>query len=150
MLAYVVMMYGLSWLLAWIGGQRIQSTPWILFAYPMVRYAVYAAMAMAMVTLLHPTVTIGITFLIAVLALIVRPPGSDLFHAWKYFRVPLWILLPSTSLLSEGRFLTITSAALKPTGWLDHLTALSYGLDYAVVFLLLAMWSFHYKSLTRD
>lgn len=150
MSAYVVMMYGLSWLLAWIGGQRIQSTPWVLFAYPLVRYAVYAAIAMEIVTLLHPVVTIGITFFIAVLAMIVRPPGNDFFRAWKYFRVPLWIVLPSTSLLSEDRFLVITRATLKPTDWIAHLTALSYGLDYALVFLLLAMWSFHYKSLTRD
>ena len=51
--------FALSWLLAWIGGERIQSTPWVLLAYPMVRYAVYAAVAMALVTVLHPVVTIA-------------------------------------------------------------------------------------------
>jgi hypothetical protein len=58
--------------------------------------------------------------------------------------------LPSTTLLSEDRFLSITQAALKQAGWLDHLITLAYGLDYALVFLLLAMWSFHYRSLKRD
>src|SRR5438445_1653815 len=49
MLVYVMMMFALSWLLAWIGGERIQSTPWVLLAYPMARYAVYGAVAMALV-----------------------------------------------------------------------------------------------------
>jgi hypothetical protein len=39
---------------------------------------------------------------------------------------------------------------LKQAGWLDHLITLAYGLDYALVFLLLATWSFHYRSLKRD
>jgi hypothetical protein len=53
-------------------------------------------------------------------------------------------------LFSEERFLTITHASLKQATLLEHLTTLSYGLDYALVFLLLAIWSFHYRSLTRD
>jgi len=53
-------------------------------------------------------------------------------------------------LLSEERFLTITHAALKQATWLEHLTTLAYGLDYALVFLLLAIWSFRYRSLTHD
>jgi hypothetical protein len=34
--------------------------------------------------------------------------------------------------------------------WTDHLLALSYGLDYALICFLLAVWSFRYRSLTRD
>jgi len=147
---YVLMMFALSWLLAWIGGERIQSTPWVLLVYPMVRYAVYAAIAMALVTLMHQVVTMGIILIMAVTALVVQPTGQAVTGHIKYLRVPAWIVLPSTTLLSEDRFLTITHASLKQTNWLEHLTTLSYGLDYALLFFLLAMWSFHYRSLTRD
>ena len=150
MSVYVVMMFALSWLLAWIGGERIQSTPWVLLAYPMVRYAAYSAVSMALVTVLHPVVTMGITLIMAVVALIVEPTGRAVTSHWNDLRLPLWIVLPSTSLLSEDRFLAITHASLKQVGALEHLTVLSYGLDYALVFVLIAMWSFHYRSLTRD
>ena len=150
MSAYIVMMYGLSWLLAWIGGTQLHSTTWVLLAYPLVRYAIYAAIALALVTLLHPLMTMGIILILAVLALIVEPGGKVVHSHWQYVRLPLWVVLPSTSLLSEDRFLTITHAALKQTTWLEHLTTLAYGLDYAFIFFLLAAWSFHYRSLTRD
>ena len=41
-------------------------------------------------------------------------------------------------------------ASVKQIGLLDHLTTLAYGVDYALVFVLMAMWSFRYRSLTRD
>jgi len=150
MAIYVLLMFGLSYLLAWMGGERIQSTPWVLLVYPMVRYAVYGAIAMLLVTLLHPVMAFGMVMLMGVLALMVVPTSlaSGRFPAW--LREPIYVLLPSTSLLSEDRFLTITQASLKQAGWLEHATTLAYGLDYALVFLLLAMWSFHYRSLKRD
>lgn len=150
MAVYVGMMFGLSWLLAWIGGEKIHSSTWVLLIYPMVRYAVYGALAMALVTVLHSVVTMGITMIIAVAALIVEPTGQAMTSNVKYLSIPLWVVLPSTSLLSEDRFLTITHASLKSTTLLEHLTTLSYGLDYALVLLLVAMWAFHYQSLTRD
>ena len=60
------------------------------------------------------------------------------------------MVLPSTNLLSESNFLSITQTTLKQMAWLDHLLALSYGLDYALVCFLLAVWSFRHRSLTRD
>jgi hypothetical protein len=143
-------MYGLSWLLAWIGGERLHSSAWVVLAYPMVRYAVYGAVAMALVTVLHSLVTMGITLIMAVVALMVQPTGQAVTGNLKYLKVPLWIVLPSTSLLSEERFLTIARASVKQIGLLEHLTTLAYGLDYALVFVLVAMWSFHHRSLTRD
>jgi ABC-type transport system involved in multi-copper enzyme maturation permease subunit len=147
---YVTLTFGLSYLLAWMGGERIQSTPWVLIVYPLVRYAVYAAIAMFLVTFMHPVLSFGIVLVISVLASMAAPtaPASSIFRHW--LRTPIWVVLPSTTLLSEDRFLSITQAALKQAGWLDHLIALAYGLDYALVFLLLAMWSFHYRSLKRD
>jgi len=150
MSVYVVMMFGLSWLLAWIGGERLHSATWVVLVYPMVRYAAYSAVAMALVTVLHPLVTMGITLILAVVALMVQPTAHAVTSNWKYLRVPLWIALPSTSLLAEERFLTITHATVKQIGLLEHLTTLAYGLDYALVFVLMAMWSFRYRSLTRD
>ena len=147
---YVLLMFGLSYLVAWMGGERIQSTPWVLLAYPMARYAIYGAMATLLVTVLHPVVSFGIVVLVAVLTSMVAPgtTASGIFKPW--IRMPLYAILPSTSLLSEDRFLTITRASLNRTTWLEHAITLGYGLDYALVFLLLAMWSFHYRSLKRD
>jgi hypothetical protein len=58
--------------------------------------------------------------------------------------------MPSTSSLSEDRFLTTQHADLRQAGWLDHLTTLGYGIDYALVVLLIAKWSFRCRSLKRD
>src|SRR5207253_9059700 len=87
MSVFVVMMFALSWLLAWIGGQRIQSAPWVLLAYPVVRYAVCRAVSMALVTVLHPVVTMGITLIIAVVALIVEPTGRAVTGYWNDLRL---------------------------------------------------------------
>jgi hypothetical protein len=62
----------------------------------------------------------------------------------------LFYVLPSSNLLSETRFLTITRAILRPPAWSDHVTALVYGLDYALVCFLFAAWIFHSRSLSRD
>jgi ABC-type transport system involved in multi-copper enzyme maturation permease subunit len=151
MSAYVLMTFGLSYLLAWMGGERIQSTPWILLVYPLVRYAIYAAVAMALVTLIRPIVTMGIVALLALGAAMVSSPNLTPHRVVlrQLVRGLYWIL-PSTNLLSESRFLEITHASLKQAGWLEHLTTIAYGLDYALVCLVLAMWSFHYRSLKRD
>ena len=151
MAAYVLMMFGLSWLLAWIGGERIQSTPWVLLVYPLVRYAIWAAVAMALATLLRPMVTMGIVVLLQIGAYWIGKSDLEAERlAMRYLLYGLYWVLPSTNLLSESRFLEITHASLKQTGWLEHVTTLAYGLDYALVCLLLAMWSFHYRSLKRD
>jgi hypothetical protein len=55
-----------------------------------------------------------------------------------------------TNLVSEERFMVITRASLKPFPWTNHLTALAYGLDYALVCFLLAIVIFQRRSLTRD
>ncbi len=60
MLIYVAGMLALSYLLASIGGESIHSTPWVLIVYPLVRYAVYSAIAVLLVTVLHPVVTFAI------------------------------------------------------------------------------------------
>ena len=150
MAIYVLLMFGLSYLLAWMGGQRIQSTPWVLLVYPMVRYAIYAAISMLLVTVLNPVVTFGGVLILAVLAAMLAPASHAFGMIARFVRTPLYFLLPSTTLLSEDRFLSITHDSLKQTGWLDHATTLAYGLDYALVCLVLAMWSFHYRSLRRD
>lgn len=150
MLIYVFLMFGLSYLLAWMGGERIQSHPWVLLVYPLVRYAIFAAIAMLLVTVLHPVLSFAIVAIISVVALIVVP-GQEVSNKFLAgLKNSLYIVLPSTTLLSEDRFLSITEASLKQTGWAEHLTTLAYGLDYALVVLLLAMWSFHYRSLKRD
>jgi ABC-type transport system involved in multi-copper enzyme maturation permease subunit len=150
MVVYVLMMFVLSYLLAWMGGERIQSTPWVLIAYPLVRYAVYSGIAMLLVTIFHPIVTFGFTMIIAVLALILQPSTGTQHRLPEWLRATFYSVFPSTHLLSEDRFFTITQASLKQIGWLGHLTTLAYGLDYAFVCLLLAVWSFHYRTLTRD
>ena len=41
-------------------------------------------------------------------------------------------------------------AAMKQATWQDHAISLAYGLDFALVILLSAMWSFHYRTLRKD
>jgi ABC-type transport system involved in multi-copper enzyme maturation permease subunit len=148
---YVAAMVGLSFLLAWMGGQRVQSTLWVLFAYPLVRYAIYAALAMLIATVAHPVITWAFTLLLGVSAALVAPARDEPVN-WvaRSMKTGLYYLLPSTHFLSEDRFLIIKHEALRQAHWGEHAITLLYGLDYALVLLLLAMWSFHYRSLKRD
>jgi ABC-type transport system involved in multi-copper enzyme maturation permease subunit len=150
MAVYVLFLFGMNYLLAWIGSERIQSTPWVLIAYPMVRYAIYSAMSMLLVKALHPVFSFGIVMVVSVLASMLGP-ASDLgafVPAW--LRGAVYAVLPSTDLLSETRFLTITQARLKLVPWTNHAIALAYGLDYALVFFLLAVWAFRRRGLVRN
>jgi len=65
MAVYVLFMFAFSYLLAWIGGERIQTTPWVLIVYPLVRYAIYSAISMFLVTMMHPMTAFGIVLLTA-------------------------------------------------------------------------------------
>lgn len=151
MSCYVVTMFLLTLLLAKLGGQEIPVKTWpLLLIYPLVRYAIYAAIAMAVATLLHPVLSWAFVLILGVVAAMVEPGGRQLPTGAAAVRTVLYYLLPSTSFLSEDRFLTIKHAALRQAGWLDHLTTLAYGIDYALVVLIIAMWSFHYRSLKRD
>jgi ABC-type transport system involved in multi-copper enzyme maturation permease subunit len=151
MVFYVTAMVGLSFLLAWMGGQKVQSTLWVLFVYPMVRYASYAALAMLLATVAHPVITWAFTLLLGVGASMVVPEGNPPVNmALRWLKTGLYYVLPSTNFLSEDRFLVIKHASLRQTLWGEHAITLLYGLDYALVLLLLAMWSFHYRSLKRD
>jgi ABC-type transport system involved in multi-copper enzyme maturation permease subunit len=147
MAVYVIAMLGVTFLLAWLGGQRFHTSLWTLLVYPMVRYAIWAAISMLLVTLLHPVFVMGIVIVLATLALIF---GSASSHIPRWVRLPVHLVLPLTNLLSEERFLTITRASLKPYPWTNHLTALAYGLDYALVCFLLAVVVFQRQSLLRD
>jgi ABC-type transport system involved in multi-copper enzyme maturation permease subunit len=144
---YVVFLFGMSYLLAWIGGARIESAPWTLIAYPLVRYALYSALSMLLVRVLHPVLSLGVVMLVAVLTGMVNP-GSNAGFLPGWLRGGLYAVLPSTGLLSENRFLTITKADLNRIPWTAHAISLAYGLDCALVFLLLAMWAFRRRSLT--
>ncbi len=150
MTGYVVMTIGVSYLLAWLGGQHIHANPIVLFAYPLVRYAIYAAMALLLATAVGPVMSMAGVMVIAILNDMVAPGAMDWKPKLLWLKAGLYYVLPSTNLLSEGRFLSLRQAALKPMTWLEHGTSLLYGLDYALVILLLAMWSFHGKSLRRD
>jgi len=147
---YVVMMLGLTYVLAWLGGEHIHSARWVFIVYPMVRYAIYSAIALLLATVLRPAAAFGVVFAISVLAQVVAPTVGGSHWIPQWLQLPLWAILPSTSLLSETRFLAVSQAALKQVPWTQHAITLAYGLDYALVFMLLAMWSFHYRSLTRD
>jgi ABC-type transport system involved in multi-copper enzyme maturation permease subunit len=147
MSVYVIAMLGVTFTLAWLGGQRFHTSLWMLLVYPMVRYAIWAAISMFLVTLLHPVFVMGVVIVLATLTLIF---GSASSHIPRWVRLPVHLVLPLTNLLSEERFLTITRASLKPYPWTNHLTALAYGLDYALVCFLLAVVVFQRRSLSRD
>jgi len=150
MAVYIVCTLIMTYFLAGIGGQSIQSNPLPLVVYPLVRYAVYSAIAMLLVTRLHPVVAFGIVLVIAVVIGMVGPSAGQSSFLPAWLRSGLYFLLPSTGLLSETRFLTITQADLKPVAWSSHAIALAYGLDYALICFLLAAWLFQRRSLSRE
>ena len=147
MAVYVVAMLGVTFLLAWLGGQRFHTSLWVLLVYPMVRYGIWAAISMFLVILVHPVVVMGI---VAVLATLMAMFASTSLHIPNWFRLPIHFVLPLTNLLSEDRFLVITHASVRPFPWTYHVTALAYGINYALVCFLLAVALFQRRSLTRD
>jgi ABC-type transport system involved in multi-copper enzyme maturation permease subunit len=147
MAVYVVAMFGITFLLAWLGGQSFRTSLWTLLVYPLVRYAIWAAIAMFLVTMLHPILVMGI---VVILATLIQVFASASSHMPMWLRMPVHLTLPLTGLLSEERFMVITRASLKPFPWTNHLTALAYGVDYALVCFLLAVFVFQRRSLARD
>jgi ABC-type transport system involved in multi-copper enzyme maturation permease subunit len=150
MAVYVLFMFGFSYLLTWIGGERIQTTPWVLIAYPLIRYAIYSAISMFLVTMMHPVMAFGLVLVTSILTFMVSPGARPPAFLPGPLRAIVYALLPSTELLSESRFLTITQTSLEKITWDVHAITLSYGLDYALVCFLLAVWSFRRRSLSRD
>ena len=149
MFVFVLIMLGLNYLLAWIGGATIQTAPWVLIVYPMVRYMIYSSLGILLVTVMHPIVAFCVVLVTMIGAGLVAPGSSATFMP-DWLRTGLFYLFPSTNLLSETRFLTITRATLRAALWTDHVTALVYGLDYALVCFVLAAWIFRSRSLSRD
>lgn len=147
MAIYILAMLGVTFLLAWMGGQQFHTSLWTLLAYPFVRYAVWAAIATFLGTMVHPIFVMGV---VGILATLVEICGTASSHIPAWVRLPIHLILPMTSILSEERFLAITRASLRPFPWTNHATALAYGIDYALVWLLLAMWMFQGRSLARD
>jgi ABC-type transport system involved in multi-copper enzyme maturation permease subunit len=147
MAVYIIAMLGVTFLLAWLGGQSFHASVWTLIAYPLVRYAIWAAVSMLLVTLLHPILVLG---LVVILMTLIEVFASTVRHMPAWLRLPVHLTLPLTNLLSEERFMVITRASLKPFPWTNHLTALAYGLDYALVCFLLAVFVFQRRSLVRD
>ena len=150
MTLYVLMLVSVSYFLAWLGGVKIQAAPWVLVVYPLVRYSIYAAIATLCVTFMHPVVCMGVILVTSLVTEIVMPGTSAWYAKVAWIKTGLYYVLPSTNLLTEGRFLSLRQASVKQTTWLEHVTSLGYGLDYALILLLLAMWAFHYRSLRHD
>jgi ABC-type transport system involved in multi-copper enzyme maturation permease subunit len=147
MAIYVTAMLGITILLSWLGGQHIQTSVWALLIYPLARYAMWAALAILFVTLVHPVLVMGI---ILIMMALVELFGSTSNHIAAWIRVPVHLVLPLTGLVSEDRFMVIRGAPLKSFTWTSHLIALSYAADYALVCFLLAVFMFHRRELTRD
>ena len=51
---------------------------------------------------------------------------------------------------TEDRFLSLGQAAIKQATWAEHAVSLGYGVDCAIILVLLAMWRFHFRSLRQD
>ncbi len=150
MVAFVLAMLALNYGMAAIGGVHIQISPWLLIVYPLVRYAVYSAIALMLVTVMHPMMAFGIVLVMSIAAQIVAPSAAPPQFMAPWVRKVLFDVLPSTNALSEIRFLTVTRATLRVAPWTDHVITLGYGLDYALVCFLLAAWLFRNRTLSRD
>jgi ABC-type transport system involved in multi-copper enzyme maturation permease subunit len=149
MVIYVLFMFAVSNVLARIADARIVTNPWVLLVYPLVRYGIYAALAIWLVSVMHQVFAFVLVLFVGTLATLVSPSsGAAFIPGW--LRQGFFFALPSINLLSESKFLALTSASLKQTPWTEHLTALTYGLDYAVVCFLFAAWAFRRRSLTRE
>lgn len=147
---YVLLTFAFSYLVAWIGGDRIQTSPWVLFAYPLCRYAIYSAMAMFFVTFIHQVAAFGVVLVVFILSMLLTPGGTRLVFLPAAIRDAAYVVFPSTGLLSEDRFLGVTQASLEKITWDMHVVTVGYGLDYALIFLLLAIWSFRRRTLSRE
>jgi len=149
MLVYTVCMLGAGLFLNRLAGLPFRAPWWILIVYPLVRYAVWAAISMFLVTFLHPIVTMAVAAIISLVAWVLVSPGAANYPAW--IRVPLHVILPLTpSVLSEDRFFSMTQQTLQRYPWAFHATALVYGLNYAFVCFLLAAFLFERRSLAGE
>jgi ABC-type transport system involved in multi-copper enzyme maturation permease subunit len=149
MAIYAAFLLGMTYLLTAISGQKVQSSPVPLVGYLLARYAIYAAIGMLLGVLMHPVLAFGVVLVIAELASMVAPgQRPEWMPIW--IRGGLYVILPSTHLLSEDRFLQIAQASIRGATLTEHLTSLTYGLDYAAVCFLLSAWAFRRKSLTRE
>lgn len=150
MFCYVLLMIGMSYLFVGIAGIKMHAAPWVLLIYPLVRYAIYAGLALCLATFVHSVVTMGAMLALWILTETVSP-GARLWSAkLLWLKTALYYFLPSTDLLGEGRFLSLRQSALKQATWFARTITLAYGLDCALILVLLAMGSFHYRSLKQD
>jgi ABC-type transport system involved in multi-copper enzyme maturation permease subunit len=150
MFFYALLMIAMSYSMVAFAGMRVHAAPWLLLVYPLARYAIYAAMALAITTLVHPTVAMGVLLVLYLLTASVGPRSFEWTPKLHWLKTAFYYLLPSTNLLTEERFLSLRQAAVKQASWSQHALSLAYGLDWAFILLLLAMWSFHYRSLRQD
>ena len=120
----------------------------MLIVYPMVRYALYSGLAMLLAAVMHPVLSFAIMLVIMVLELIVSP-GSRNAYMPEWLRTAL--RRATFARCAFGNPLSDDYGSLpEATSPLDHLTALAYGLDWALVFFLLAAWLFSRRSIARD
>jgi hypothetical protein len=147
---YVLVMLVLSYAMGGLAGVRVQASPLVLVLYPLVRYAIYAAMAMFFATLTNTMATMGAIFVIAMGIEFVAPHSPAWMPKLAWLKTALYYVLPSTNLLSEDRFLSLRQSAIRQATWQDHAISLAYGLDFALIIVLFAMWSFHYRTLRKD
>jgi len=150
MAIYIAFVLASTYFFAWLVGERIQSSIAPLIVYPMVRYAIYSSIALWLVTMMHPFLAVGVTVVISTVANMVTPSSRSFSYLPHWLVKAVYDVLPSVDLLSEARFLAITQASLKPVPFSEHLTALAYGLDCALVLFLLAAWRFGRLNLTRE
>ena len=150
MSAYIAVVIAISYLLAAMGGQHLHVAPWILFVYPLARYSIYAALAMFFATLVHSVMAMAAVFVISIFTAMVGLQSTEWTPKLAWLKTALYYVLPSTSLLTESRFLSLRQASIKQTSWLEHLLSLGYGFDCAIVLFCFAAWSFHYRSLRQE
>jgi ABC-type transport system involved in multi-copper enzyme maturation permease subunit len=150
MFCYVLFMLAMTYTVVTFAGMRVHAAPWILVLYPMARYAIWAALALIFTTFVPPAVTMGFLLVISIGTTFVGPNSRAWVPKLHWLKTGLYYLLPSTQLLTEDRFLSLRQASIKQGGWIEHAISLGYGLDIALILVLLAMWSFHYRSLRQD
>lgn len=76
MAIFLVLMFVMTNVLAWIGGLRLATNPWVLLVYPVVRYGIYSAAAIWLVTGMHPVFSFVVVMLGGTIAGMASPSSS--------------------------------------------------------------------------
>jgi ABC-type transport system involved in multi-copper enzyme maturation permease subunit len=147
--AYTAAMVAFDFGLAAFAHQKVDLPVVLLFAYPLVRYTFYSALAFLLAMFIHPYVAAVAALLLGLSGWILESPLHSTSRLAQGVHAAAHAILPSTGLLYEEQFVSFTKSTLQAISWSRHAIALAYGLDQAAILILLGMWAFRKRMLVN-